>query len=110
MKIDEVKLDEVLLTLGHDDFTRGTAYIRTGVKLYEPQMPMSKELYPAVARQHGSTGARVERAMRHAIEKAWSRGSIDEQRRVFGWSVDPEKGRPCVGEYIARLARECREN
>lgn len=108
--VDEVKMDAVLLTLGHDDFNRGTAYIRTAVKLYKPEVPMTKVLYPAVARLHGSTGSRVERAMRHAIEKAWSRGCYDEQRRVFGWSVDPDKGRPCVGEYIARLARECRED
>lgn len=107
--INEVKMDNVLLELGHDDFNRGTAYLREAVKLYEPGMMMTKELYPAIAKAHRSTPARIERCMRHSIEKAWSRGSQDARLRYFGFSVSPEMGRPRVGEYIARMARLCRE-
>ena len=107
--INEQKLDAILLELGHDDFSRGTAYLRQAVKMYEPGMPMTKDLYPGVAKAVGSTGARVERCMRHSIEKAWLRNNLQGQLKYFGWSVDPDRGRPTVGEYVARLAKICQE-
>lgn len=103
----EAKMDEVLLELGFDDFCKGTAQLRTAIRAYVPNISFTRELYPYVAMMHNTTPTRAERAMRHAIEKAWSRGNIDEQRRVFGWSVDPEKGRPNVGAFIARMNRVC---
>ena len=109
--INEAKLDNVLLELGHDDFNRGTAYIREGVKLFDAGKRMlTKELYPAIAKAHNSSGSRVERLIRHSVEKAWSRNSFDTQLRYFGHSVDPNNGKPTNGEYIARLAVICREN
>ena len=38
---------------------------------------VTKELYPTVAKRHSTTGSRVERAIRHAIEVAWDRGDVD---------------------------------
>lgn len=107
--VNEQKLDDILLELGHDDFNRGTAQLRVAVKMYEPGMSMTKELYPAIAKAAGSTGSRVERCMRHSIEKAWARNDIQGQLKYFGWSIDPARGRPTVGEYVARLAKICRE-
>ena len=109
MRINEQKLDEVLLDLGHDDFNWGTAHIREAVKLFEPGMLMTKELYPAIAKAHHGSPARIERRMRHALEKAWSRGSGEARLKYFGFSNSPEPGRPTVGEYVARLARLCRD-
>lgn len=108
MVIDE-KMDEMLLELGHDDFNRGTAYLRNAVRLYEPGMALTKELYPALAKAANTTPARVERCMRHSIEKAWMRGSEEARLRFFGNSIDPQSGRPTVGEYVARLARLARQ-
>ena len=109
--ISEQKLDNLLLELGHDDFNRGTSYIREGVKHFDAgKRMMTKELYPAIAKAHGTTPARVERMMRHSIEKAWGRNSFDVQLRYFGQSVDPNRGKPTVGEYLARVARLCHEN
>lgn len=107
--INEQKLDDILLELGHDDFNLGTAYIRQAVKDYRPGIAMTKELYPGLARAVGSSPARVERMMRHSIEKAWARNDFQGQLKYFGWSVDPDRGRPTVGEYVARLARICDE-
>ena len=108
-RIDEAKMDNVLLELGHDDFNRGTAYLREAVTLYRPGMALTKELYPALAKAHRTTPGAIERSMRHSIEKAWSRGDYHAQSRYFGYSIDPDTGRPTVGEYMARLARICRE-
>lgn len=109
MMINEEKMDDILLELGHDDFNQGTALLRRAVRAYEPGMPLTKELYPALARAAGSTPARVERNIRHSIEKAWGRNDFHTQLKYFGWSVDPERGKPTVGEYVARLHKLCRE-
>ena len=108
-KINEEKLDNLLLELGHDDYSSGTKQLRIAVRLYEGQ-PLTKELYPALARAANSSPARIERNMRYAIEKAWSRCPYDTQFKFFGNSIDPRTGKPRVGEYIARLSRICREN
>lgn len=107
--INEEKLDRVLLDLGHDDFNRGTAYIRNAARIYEPGMGITKELYPALAKAAGTTPSRVERCMRHSIEKAWLRGTDEARLAWFGGSVNPQTGRPTTGEYVARLAKLCRE-
>lgn len=107
MKINEQKLDQVMLELGHTDKIKGTGYIRLGAALYERDMSMTKELYPAIAKAANTTPSRVERAMRHSITSAWSRGSLDAQRKYFGYTVHPDKGAPTVGEYLARIVRVC---
>lgn len=107
--VNEEKMDNMLLELGHDDFNRGTGYLREAVRMYEPGMRLTKELYPALAKAHDSSGGAVERSIRHSIEKAWSRGSAEARLRYFGYSYSPETGRPQAGEYVARLARLCHE-
>ncbi len=105
--INDKILDEILVELGHDDYVCGTDLIRRGVRKYHGQ-PLTKELYPELARDVGSTASRVERSMRHSISKAWTRGTFDVQERYFGGSVHPDRGVPTVGEYLARLARLAR--
>lgn len=107
--IDTKKLDETLLELGHDDFVRGTALLREAVRRWDVREHpfMTKELYPALAREFGSTPSRVERSMRHTIEKAWLRGDSRLQKRIFGAAYSAERGKPTNGGYIAGLARFC---
>ena len=111
MSINKQKMDDIMLDLGHAENLLGTGYLRRGIEFYSQGMiRMTKELYPAIAEAVGSTPARVERAMRHSIESAWNRGDELTQLRYFGWSVNPEKGAPTVGEYVARMARVCHED
>lgn len=108
--INEPYLDNVLLALGHDDYNRGTAMLREAVKVYDDgARMMTKEVYPAVAKRYGTTPSRVERNIRHSIDKAWNRGDEVTRMQFFGYSVNPETGKPTAGEYTARLARICRE-
>jgi two-component system response regulator (stage 0 sporulation protein A) len=104
------KIDQYMKELGHPENLSGTDYLRSAVRAYEQGMSLTKELYPAIAKAAGSTPARVERAMRHSIETAWVRGDLDAQRRYFGCTIDPQRGKPTVGEYVATMARICREN
>jgi len=50
----------------------------------------------------------VERAIRHAIEVAWSRGNIDALNRLFGFTVDHRRGKPTNSEFIAMVADRLR--
>ncbi|HCL50205.1 MAG TPA: sporulation transcription factor Spo0A, partial [Clostridiaceae bacterium] len=69
---------------------------------------VTKELYPAIAKKYNTTASRVERAIRHAIEVAWSRGEIDTINKVFGYTVHNDKGKPTNSEFIAMVADKLR--
>lgn len=108
--INERKMDEMMLELGHAENILGTGYLRRAVHYYdEGYRAATKELYPAIAKSANTTASRVERAMRHSITSAWGRGSLDAQRKYFGFSVHPDKGAPTVMEYVARMQHICHE-
>ena len=65
---------------------------------------VTKVLYPTVAKHHQTTASRVERARRHAIEVAWSRGKLDTLDELFGYTVSNGKGKPTNSEFIALIA------
>ena len=52
---------------------------------------ITKELYPGIAERFNTTPSRVERAIRHAIEVAWSRGRIETINKYFGYTIHDEK-------------------
>ena len=66
--------------------------------------PITKILYPTVAKKNQTTSSRVERAIRHAIEVAWSRGKLDTLEALFGYTVSNGKGKPTNSEFIALVA------
>jgi len=65
---------------------------------------VTKILYPTIAKKHGSTASRVERAIRHAIEVAWDRGNLDTLQAIFGYTVSNIKGKPTNSEFIAMIS------
>jgi two-component system response regulator (stage 0 sporulation protein A) len=69
---------------------------------------ITKELYPTIAKKCATTSSRVERAIRHAIEVAWSRGKIDTIDSLFGYTVSNTKGKPTNSEFIALIADNLR--
>ena len=69
---------------------------------------ITKVLYPTIAKKHQTTPSRVERAIRHAIEVAWSRGKMDTIDELFGYTVSTGKGKPTNSEFIALIADKIR--
>ena len=65
---------------------------------------ITKELYPGIAAQFGTTASKVERAIRHAIEVAWNRGRIESINKAFGCRVCTPEDKPTNGEFIAMIA------
>ena len=105
------KADKLLILCGLRDSLAGTDYIRRALRIYRPGMMITKELYPAVAAEAGSTAMRVERSMRHAIESGFDRcGFSDKVLELFGNTIDPDKGKPTVSEFLARIAMACNED
>ena len=69
---------------------------------------VTKILYPSIAERFSTTPSRVERAVRHAIEVAWSRNNIDIIKKFFGYTIKTEKGKPTNSEFIAMMADRLR--
>ena len=69
---------------------------------------ITKSLYPKIAFQFNTTPSRVERAIRHAIEVAWSRGRMETLDALFGYTINTGKGKPTNSEFIALIADKIR--
>ena len=65
---------------------------------------ITKSLYPDIANKYHSSTARVERAIRHAIEAAWDRGNVDCLDSNFGYTISADKAKPTNSEFIALIA------
>lgn len=107
-----VEITRRLAELGVPPHFKGYQYLRDAISIVVQDMGMlngvTKYLYPTIARRHGSSPQRVERAIRNAIEVTMTRGNLEEIQRVFGYSVDAGKGKPSNSSFIARLADQVR--
>ena len=104
----QISITKVLHELGIPSHIKGYQYIREGISIiYErPEVigGITKELYPELASKFDTTVSRVERAIRHAIEVSWNRGSWDLMEEIFGHSVDIDKAKPTNSEFIVTIA------
>ena len=65
---------------------------------------MTKELYPGIAERFQTSASKVERAIRHAIEVAWTRGKIENINQIYGYNIYSKNDKPTNGEFIALVA------
>lgn len=65
---------------------------------------ITKVLYPEIAAKNHTTSSRVERAIRHAIEVAFTRGNSEFISNLFGYSINPNTGKPTNSEFIAVIS------
>ena len=104
----EKYITEIMLDIGVPAHLRGYHYLRDAILLSGRDMEVvssvTKLLYPTIARRFRTTGQKVERAIRNAIEVSWNRGNVETFERVFGYSVLSGRTRPTNSEYIARIA------
>ena len=77
----ENDVTHILHEIGSPAHIKGYQYLRDAIILsvedHERLSSVTKILYPAIAKKHQTTASRVERAIRHAIEVAWSRGRME---------------------------------
>lgn len=108
----QISITKILHDLGMPSHIKGYQYIREGISLIydNPELigGITKELYPNIACRYDTTTSRVERAIRHAIEVSWNRGSWDLMEDIFGYSVDIDKSKPTNSEFIVTIADKLR--
>lgn len=108
----EVRATNIIHDVGVPAHIKGYQYIREAillaVKNEEIINSITKALYPTLARKFNTTPSRVERAIRHAIEVAWNRGQIEMHDKIFGYTVNSNKGKPTNSEFIAMIADRLR--
>ena len=91
---------------------QGYEYLKSAIEilLETPQAirRITTELYPKIAEEHQTTTKRVERSIRHAIEVAFDRTSIENLHSVFGGCISLESGRVTNAEFVSILTEKIR--
>ncbi len=105
--LDE-RIANVFLAMGIPAHIKGYQFLREAIKTVvdNPEIinAITKELYPAVAKRYNTTASKVERAIRHAIDVAWSRGQVENLNTMFGSRIYVKTDKPTNGEFIALMA------
>lgn len=108
----ESDVTNIIHEIGVPAHIKGYQYLRDAIMMSvndgEMLNSITKLLYPSIAKQHKTTPSRVERAIRHAIEVAWSRGKMDTIDELFGYTVSNGKGKPTNSEFVALIADKIR--
>ncbi len=108
----EMQVTEIIHQIGVPAHIKGYQYLRDAILMAIEDdsiiNAVTKRLYPAVAKKHGTTSSRVERAIRHAIEVAWDRGDVDTLTAYFGYTIHNERGKPTNSEFIAMISDKFR--
>ena len=114
----DFELEEIVTKVIHDigipAHIKGYKYVRTALIMslrdHNVLDSITKALYPDIAKLYNTTPSRVERAIRHGIEVAWSRGKMSYIDEVFGYTINHGKGKPTNSEFIALIADYIRLN
>lgn len=108
----EIVVTNIIHEIGVPAHIKGYQYLRDSIIMAVNNMDIlnsiTKQLYPTIAKMHGTTSSRVERAIRHAIEVAWNRGKMDTINELFGYGIQAGKGKPTNSEFIALIADKIR--
>lgn len=99
-------VSNVLLRLGMPTKLRGYGCVREAIlcMMRDPDMSVTKELYPMVAELCDGNTAQVERAIRGAILAAWNVGDQKQWRRYFIAGQGGLVPKPTNAEFISRIA------
>ena len=105
--LDE-RIANIFLSMGIPAHIKGYHFLREAIKLVvndrEKINAITKDLYPTVALNFNTTSSKVERAIRHAIDVAWTRGQMENINMLFGSKLYVKHEKPTNGEFIALIA------
>ncbi|TRM12661.1 sporulation transcription factor Spo0A [Lentibacillus cibarius] len=108
----EASITNIIHEIGVPAHIKGYMYLREAITMVYNDIELlgsiTKVLYPDIAKKYNTTSSRVERAIRHAIEVAWSRGNIESISALFGYTVNISKAKPTNSEFIAMVADRLR--
>lgn len=108
----DANITSIIHEIGVPAHIKGYQYLREAITMVYNNIEIlgaiTKTLYPAIAVKYKTTPSRVERAIRHAIEVAWTRGNIDSISHLFGYTINISKSKPTNSEFIAMVADKLR--
>ncbi|HCF32390.1 MAG TPA: sporulation transcription factor Spo0A [Bacillus sp. (in: Bacteria)] len=108
----DASITSIIHEIGVPAHIKGYMYLREAISMVYNDIELlgsiTKVLYPDIAKKYNTTASRVERAIRHAIEVAWSRGNIDSISSLFGYTVSMSKAKSTNSEFIAMVADKLR--
>jgi two-component system response regulator (stage 0 sporulation protein A) len=108
----DARITSIIHEIGVPAHIKGYLYLREAITMVYNNLELlgsiTKILYPDIAKKFNTTSSRVERAIRHAIEVAWSRGSVDSINKMFGYTINNNKAKPTNSEFIAMVADKLR--
>ena len=108
----EAEVTNMIHEIGVPAHIKGYQYLREAIIMSVEDTTVlssiTKILYPGIAKTFSTTPSRVERAIRHAIEVAWSRGKMETLDGLFGYTINTGKGKPTNSEFIALIADKIR--
>ncbi|UNC92536.1 sporulation transcription factor Spo0A [Candidatus Contubernalis alkaliaceticus] len=108
----EREITSIIHEIGIPAHIKGYQYLREAIMMVTKEIEIlgaiTKVLYPRIAEKFNTTPSRVERAIRHAIEVAWSRNNVETIKKFFGYTINTERGKPTNSEFIAMVADKLR--
>lgn len=108
----DANITSIIHEIGVPAHIKGYQYLRDAITMVYNNIEIlgaiTKTLYPTIAEKYKTTPSRVERAIRHAIEVAWTRGNIDSISHLFGYTINISKSKPTNSEFIAMVADKLR--
>lgn len=108
----ESYVSQILLKLGIQPHLHGYKYMRMAILMALEDASVLENLthrvYPAIAKEFGSTPARIERTVRHAIELAWTRRGSEAFDRLGPRENYFMDGCPTVREFLALVVERVR--
>lgn len=107
-KVSELDIHKKLLELGIPTNLKGYHYLRTAIRVIINELDGKYPdkivpFYSDIAKIHDTSGTRVERAIRHAIETGYDNVGASVYYEVFGNSTSPDRGKPTNSQFISTV-------
>ena len=104
--MDKIKIYHTLKGLAISPACKGYVYINEAMNLIEADVNISKcKLYKQIAEIYNSTPSRVERALRHIVQRGLVFGNIDNWREIFGYNISVHNCGLTNGDFLWGLYR-----
>lgn len=86
----------------------GYDYLTEAIETYTEGQ--TSKICAHLAHRHGKSAASIERAMQHAINKAWSSAELETLLANYKAPISSAKGTPTVTEFVAYYAKKLCDN
>lgn len=111
-KLDE-RIDNLLKKVGVPQHYKGYSYLKDALMLSVLDKTytnaLHERLYAELSKKYGNNVLNIERSIRHAIDVSFLLGNPEEKYRLFGETIDPDKGKVANKQFIVTLVEHLRK-